>query len=382
MSTALLPTTVRESCLTCFRPVADCLCDQLPAIDNKTQVLILQHRRERKHAFNSIGLVGRALRNRQIVVGYTPDFAETSLPISSGAGLLYPGEDAPTLAELPPEQRPSQLVILDGTWHHTKTMYRDIPALRALPKYRLPAVTPGRYRIRLEPSLEAMSSLEATVRALSVLEPATAGLDQLLYVFDRMVEKQLAGFQARAVPRKDSTRTRRLPELPAALLDEPSKLVVAYGEADPGLPRMKGRIRKPVYWIAQRLSGERFSAALDSEMEFSDDFLEYLDLPRETWEASVGVAEFEKRWKAFLRPDDTIVVYTKHTLDLLSSIQVHCDSSLAIRHVLANRYRESFTQIETLLATKEIVVPPSVFPGRAGRRLANAVAVVEWLRNS
>ena len=65
-------------------------------------------------------------------------------------------------------------------------------ALRDLPRYRLNPLNPSRYRIREEPNRQSLSTLEATVAALEILEPRTVGTQQLLRAFDRMVESQLS----------------------------------------------------------------------------------------------------------------------------------------------------------------------------------------------
>ena len=84
---------------------------------------------------------------------------------------------------MPEGQRPRQLVIIDGTWHHAKTIVRDMPALHYVPRYRIAPDEPSRYRIRREPSAMFLSTVEATVAALRVLEPQTRGLDQQLGAF-------------------------------------------------------------------------------------------------------------------------------------------------------------------------------------------------------
>lgn len=186
-------------CHHCRRPRIDCFCAEIPRVANRTSILILQHRRERKHPFNTVRIAERALVNCEVLIGYTGEFATMDLPIQPGAGLLYPGCDSTLLPLADATSRtqvqgelPRQLVILDGTWHHTKTFVRDIAALRALPRYRLAPASPSRYRIREEPTLQSLSTLEATVFALQIMEPATTGLNQLLRAFDRMVEQQLA----------------------------------------------------------------------------------------------------------------------------------------------------------------------------------------------
>ena len=81
--------------------------------------------------------------------------------------------------------------MIDGTWHQAKTIFRDVAQLQKLPCYRLSPSSPGQYRIRLEPDSQSLSTLEATVAALKVLDSDTDGLDQLLSAFRKMVHDQL-----------------------------------------------------------------------------------------------------------------------------------------------------------------------------------------------
>lgn len=182
----------RDFCFACARPALVCHCEAIPTIQNQTDVLILQHRRERKHRFNSVRILARALSRCEVRVGYTPEFAGHRVELGDRVGLLYPDRQATPLIDLAREALPKQLVLLDGTWHHAKTFVRDIPWLRGLPRYHLTPRAPGRYRIRREPLPFSMSTLEAAAQSLQLLEPQTLGFDQLLAAFDRMVENQLA----------------------------------------------------------------------------------------------------------------------------------------------------------------------------------------------
>lgn len=181
-----------ETCYGCIRPRGDCLCATIPTIDNRTEVLILQHLREQFHPFNTGRLVHRALRRSQLAVANNQKLAE-SLPtlLKPRAGLLYPGPEAALISELPVDQRPDQLVILDGTWLHAESMIRDIPQLRGLHCCRLAPTEPSCFRIRRAPDPLALSTVEATVAALRVLEPDTPGLDRLLAAFVAMIDHQI-----------------------------------------------------------------------------------------------------------------------------------------------------------------------------------------------
>ena len=256
-------------CFGCFRPQRDCFCAAIPRIDNQTEVLILQHRRERSHRFNTARLVERALRHATVLVDHTAGLADR-LALKPRAGLLYPGPGAMLLTDLPPAQRPEQLVIVDGTWHHTKTFLRDIPALRHLPCYRLAPSEPSRYRIRREPSAAFLSTVEAAVAALRVLEPATPGLDQLLEAFDCMIERQLAHPKAMGGWRRNAARSRTYRNVPLALVGDPDRIVVAYGESAPRAdaetwPRGCPSIGRPSAWGRASVSPVRSSRPLRSQ---------------------------------------------------------------------------------------------------------------------
>ncbi len=170
-----------------------CFCDRIPTIDNRTEVLILQHMRERFHPFNTARILKRSLMNSRLLVDHNDRLAVaiSELKLSQAVGLLYPGNESQLLNDLTVEQRPKQLVVLDGTWHHTKTLVRDIPQLQSLPRYRLAPSQPSRYKIRREPNVQFLSTLEATVAALECLEPETAGFGKLVAAFEGMIESQL-----------------------------------------------------------------------------------------------------------------------------------------------------------------------------------------------
>lgn len=184
----------RPRCYGCYRPVDRCFCDQIPTIHNQTNVLIFQHMRERFHPFNTARILRRSLLNFRLFVDHLDGLrtALSLLSLSDSIGLLYPTNGSQLLEDLRSDERPKQLVILDGTWHHTKTLFRDIPQLQSLPKFRLAPTQPSRYGLRREPHVSFLSTLEATVAALRCLEPETEGFEQLVAAFDFMVANQLS----------------------------------------------------------------------------------------------------------------------------------------------------------------------------------------------
>jgi tRNA-uridine aminocarboxypropyltransferase len=369
----------RNRCYACFRPKAACFCAAIPQIDNRTNVLILQHVRERFHPFNTARMVHRALNNSTLLVDQTPQLAAAELPLKPRAGLLYPGPEARLLSDLAPAERPDQLVIVDGTWHHAKTLVRDIPALHDLPRYGIVPASPGRYRIRREPTDTSLSTVEATVAALRALEPETPGLDQLLEAFDTMIERQLAHPRSEVAARRKQKRKRTANSVPRVLVHDLDNIVVAYGESACGVPGTRRTPRSPIYWVAQRLgTGECFARAIQPNSPLTKTFLGHLELTPADFADALSNAEFRTAWSAFLRPTDIVAVYSQSTARLLKHVGADFAKALVLKSIPFNPHRPNGTLAEVLAAEGQVAAPPQ-HPGRAGKRLANAVALTQHL---
>ncbi|MGB7327202.1 MAG: tRNA-uridine aminocarboxypropyltransferase [Rubripirellula sp.] len=367
-------------CVRCFRPMDRCYCDSVPSVDNQTDVLILQHRREREHPFNTARIVNMALNRCRLLVNHTPvmarQFADTKL--HANAAVLYPGDSVPLIGDLAPSDRPTQLVVLDGTWHHTKTLMRDIPGLSSLPRVRLAPPQPGQYRIRREPNDHALSTLEAVVAALQQNEPESVAvrqqLDQLMAAFHAMVDQQLECPKSNW--RANKRRTVGAPNTPRALLGSQDNIVVVYGEQEQGDYRSTGdQIRpkhpaKPVYWMAQRMgSGETFEMAIENECLHDPYFADRLQLSASQIQSAVSVDRFRDRWQQFLRPSDILVVHHAGLAKLININQL-CDHSCLVLKAINAPDPESFTSVVPINET------------RAAQRLANAIRLTRALRQA
>ena len=121
---------VRAVCNSCFRPQALCYCEFFAKVENRTPLLIIQHPHERFHPFGTARIAERCLTNVRVEVDYNRTLrdGERALAFPEGAALLYPGPEARDLATVPTDELPASLVVLDGTWHQAKSLYRDIPA--------------------------------------------------------------------------------------------------------------------------------------------------------------------------------------------------------------------------------------------------------------
>jgi len=370
-------------CHRCFRPLRLCYCHTVPIVDNRTEVVILQHRRERFHPFNTARIVQHSLLRCQLLADHNLRLAKRfeSTRLSARVGLLYPSDKARVLTELSAADRPDQLVVLDGTWHHAKTLMRDIPRLRHLPQFQLAPSSPGRYRIRREPNEHALSTIEATVAALKALEPETKSLDQLLQVFESMINTQI-GQTDNSNWRRNRRRRKGSTNVPRAISGDLSNVVVAYGEQEQGVDSRykKSQQRAPIYWVAKRMvSDEEFRCAITSESSHDQRFLDCMRLSKSDFDDSVSIDLFRQRWKKFLRPSDQLVVYHPSTARVLENIEADFVSTVILKSV--NAFPDKAGGMLDDILAANMIQPQPGNGSRASQRLANAIAYVHFLNS-
>ena len=177
----------RPRCHRCQRPVCHCLCELIPSLVSVTQVLILQHPSETAHALNTARLVSLGLSQAELLVGESFD----SLPDDGCDNyLLFPGQDAVPIERLADRDTPLRLVVPDGTWRKARKLLHMNPLLANLPRVSLPAGLVTLYRLRKAPAPGALSTLEAIVTALNMLE-GPGRFDALLRPFEALIEGQI-----------------------------------------------------------------------------------------------------------------------------------------------------------------------------------------------
>ncbi|MGY4534762.1 DTW domain-containing protein YfiP [Pseudomonas sp. TE3786] len=180
----------RPLCSRCCRPLSHCLCALIPSLNSRTRVLILQHPSEVKHALNTARLAALGLVNAELCVGERFDELEGLLQRPGYRScLLFPGEGA-TVLDSTPSDLPLQLVVPDGTWRKASKLLHVNPLLAALPRVSLPAGGRSRYRLRKAPMEGALSTIEAIVQALEIVE-APSAFGELLRPFEALIEGQI-----------------------------------------------------------------------------------------------------------------------------------------------------------------------------------------------
>jgi DTW domain-containing protein YfiP len=362
------------------------VCARVPRVDNATPVVVLQHPRERVHPIGTTRLVRLGLANVDVRVAWDANAVERVAPawLPEDAGVLYPSADARDLESTPRSELPGALVVIDGTWHTARTLHRDKKWLHDLPHFKLSPESPSRYRIRKEPTPAAVSTLEAILGALQILEPDLRGAPALLDAFDAMIDEQLGFIEGgKGRPRGLLRRPLASRRLPRFLVEDFDRVVVAYGESARRSPEEP---RELVHFGAVRVAtGETFERLIRPTFGLpSQRHLEHMALTPDDFDGASGLASFREEWKRFLDADadrggPIVAAWSQGTLDLLGQAV----SGMPSRSAIKGAYRSSHSQYDGSLedvAGREGWSPePLPFKGRAAARIGSTLAVAKGL---
>ncbi len=184
----------RAFCSECDFLKSRCLCETIRLINNHLHLIILQHPSEQKHPLNTVRIMKKSFNKMSLLVGedFSNDIRLNTLlnDPQNKCALLYPETGALTLNTDSKNAALTHLIILDGTWRKAKKMYLLSKNVQTLPKLRLIPEDHSDYRIRKSPNENALSTLEATVEALKLLEPKLQ-TDSLIESFKVMIDYQI-----------------------------------------------------------------------------------------------------------------------------------------------------------------------------------------------
>ncbi len=231
MLSACPPTgTTRLRCPGCELLQRQCVCAFIEPMENRTPVRILQHPEESRHALNTARWVVAGLRQAKVICQAHFSADDWCVPGFTPA-LLFPGEgndlhqndvnEHPNQASPKPHHAvldrthhlgldqthhasldqtlqqdaadlaPVSLVVIDGTWRQAAGILREHPALLELRRMSLPATRGSAYRLRKSPRADGLSTVEAVVAALDVLD-APRRHSTVLRPFQVQIDRQIA----------------------------------------------------------------------------------------------------------------------------------------------------------------------------------------------
>lgn len=371
----------RATCYVCFRPQSQCYCQALERVANRTEIIILQHPRERFHPIGTARIAALGLERVRVEVDSAGRFSEGREPfvLPPGTGLLYPEAPFRDLASLTPAERPQHLLVLDGTWHHAHTLFRDVKGLRELPRYGFTPETPSQYRLRREPRAECVSTIEAIAQCLRLLEPETPRIHELVNVFRAMIDRALAARPTVKAGRSvKNQRDAGVRKLPRALVEDFDRVVVVYGEwhcLDAG-----SQYRELIQWSAKRLrSDETFDTLIAPSRPLAGYVRRCMEVSENAFDNALSGDEFSRRWANFARPDDIFVAWCPDTARRRTwSNSARLDSCVSLKAAYHTLHRNS-GPLEDLIAAEGVSAQRANCLGRAAQRVGNAEALARFI---
>lgn len=203
----------RRLCSVCLQPEFGCYCKELKRFDPQIKFVILIHPIEAKRRIatgrmsylcleNSVLIKGQDYTNNEQVNEILRDPALQSV-------VLYPGPKALNLSQISVIEKKQILssgkglvvFVIDGTWATARRMIRQSKNLFDLPRICFTPPGVSQFRVRKQPAPECLSTIEAIHQLIEHLGPVVGfdlearAHDQLLVVFNKMVERQLAFIQ-------------------------------------------------------------------------------------------------------------------------------------------------------------------------------------------
>ncbi len=376
----------RAFCYVCRRNQVLCVCEDVKPVPTRTRLIFLQHEDE---AWNQIGtarLAHLSLPNSILLEGR--DFKDDPRLAEALAGdreklLLYPTRDAVPVEEVDPAGE-RDLIIIDGTWAQARNLVNHTPALSGMKRVTLTRGAKSRYRIRLQPRGECISTIEAAVRALAALEGDAGRFEPLLDAFDRMVDRHIARADAagRRILRDLRAERGRRP-IPAPLLGDLAGVVLMNGETlnwrDPETGSYHVDL---IQWSALRpATGEVFDALVRPMYRaIGEAELAYFGL--DSFEGALDVDGLREAWRAFQRPGDASFCWGFYAPNAMASFlgQKRPTDLTDLRRVTKVVLNRKVRRPEDALFELDVPEPAPIARGRCGMRLAALGEVVSTLR--
>ncbi len=383
----------RAVCARCRRPLGVCYCAHLVSIDTRTRVVLLQHPRERDVPIGTARIARLCLPNSELHVGV--DFGGSSAlrralaDPARPAALLFPSDGARGVLTDPPAG-PVTLVVVDGTWSQARKLVRENPFIAKLPRYAFRAPTPSEYRIRREPDEAFVSTIEALVHVLGVLEGDPARLRALLAPFRAMVGKQVA-FAANVhrarVRHEKAPRPPRTSPVPVALAERRPSVVCVTGEAN-AWPYRSRQLRTAhrdelVHWVAHRpATGESLDVIVRPQGPLAPSTPPQIGLAADAIHGGVTLPELLEAWRGFVRDDDVVCSWGHYAVGLFAAAGGELPGTrVDLRAVSRALLRDRVGTMEALLERLDTAPASSgtLGRGRAGVRVAQLARIAGLL---
>jgi DTW domain-containing protein YfiP len=222
-------------CPSCGKPMPLCVCDGITPIENRIQLLILQHPQEQDRTLGTARLTALHFKHAVLKIGLSWPSLSKALgrPVADPSrwAVLYLGSakvaDLDTKSDIVAIDRKGQvedgqrailgdiegIVLLDGTWSQAKALWWRNAWMLKCQRVILGPAAPSRYgKLRREPRRDGLSTIEAAAMLLARLEKRPDIEATLNGSFERLLAKYreaqsvLPELAPKARPRRDHRR--------------------------------------------------------------------------------------------------------------------------------------------------------------------------------
>lgn len=167
---------ILPTCSICGLWAHFCVCEILPQVQSKIGITLIQHSSELLRQSNTGRLTRKMIDPCEILHWGSQEtpFQNHSLKVPGVSHLvLYPRASSRVLKPgdfKGPRGENRNLVLLDATWAQAKSMSRRIPEIQDFTFVSLPQTSAPSWKLRKSPGRGHCCTLEAAIRALSVIE--------------------------------------------------------------------------------------------------------------------------------------------------------------------------------------------------------------------
>jgi len=184
------------ACPECLRHKDQCICDKIAHLNNRVQVVVLQHPQEQFKQFNSAKLLTMSLDHSLLRVGlswqnHRAVLGEQALPGNWGVLHLKGGNEGGKPIEVfrkgkekVGDAKLDGIIILDGSWKQAKTLWWRNSWLLRLNRVSL---NPAHPSLRNQVRPDKLCTLEAAALAMRLLGESDALCDQLLEEYRTLI---------------------------------------------------------------------------------------------------------------------------------------------------------------------------------------------------
>ncbi len=205
------PLAADVECPRCHKPPALCVCDTIVPLDNRIQVLILQHPQEQDRVLGTARLTTLHFRHAILKVGLSwPSLTKIlERPTdpqrwailylgSAKAATLAPDREVVVLNRKGEPERDQDgllrdiegVVLLDGNWSQAKALWWRNAWMLKCRRVILGPRRPSRYgKLRREPRRDGLSTIEAAAMLVSRLENRPEIEAALTASFERLLAR-------------------------------------------------------------------------------------------------------------------------------------------------------------------------------------------------